>query len=84
MTSYELNARRDSILQQLAELLNNEEAISKAEHWVKKMYKKDRMMNYPLALEQEELINEIREAEDDIIHNRCITHEALLEEIKKW
>nr|WP_129735569.1 hypothetical protein [Parabacteroides goldsteinii] len=83
MTTYELNARRESILQQLAELLNNEEAISKAERWVKRMYKKDKM-NYPLALDREELVKEIGEAEDDIAHNRCITHEALLEEIKKW
>lgn len=83
MTTYELNARRESILQQLTELLNNEEAISKAERWVKRMYKKDKM-NYPLALDREELVKEIREAEDDIAHNRCITHEALLEEIKKW
>ena len=84
MTTYELNARRESILQQLAELLNNEEGISKAEHWVKRMYKKDKAMSYPLALDQKGLGNEIREAEDDIAHNRCITHEALLEEIKKW
>lgn len=83
MTTYELNARRESILQKLAELLTNEEAVSKAERWVKRMYKMDKI-NYPLALDQEELINEIREAEEDIIHNRCITHGALLEEIKKW
>ena len=49
MTTYELNARRESILQQLAELLNNEEAISKAEHWVKRMYKKDKAMSYPFS-----------------------------------
>lgn len=84
MTTYELNVRRESILQQLAELLNNEEAISKAERWVKRMYKKDKAINYPWALEQEELVNEIRKAEEDISHNRCITHEALLKEIEKW
>lgn len=35
MTTYELNSRRESILQQMAELLNNEEAITKAERWIK-------------------------------------------------
>ncbi|MBV4245758.1 hypothetical protein [Parabacteroides johnsonii] len=35
MTTFELNSRRESILQQMAELLNNEEAITKAERWIK-------------------------------------------------
>lgn len=38
MTTFELNSRRESILQQMAELLNNEEAITKAERWIKRMY----------------------------------------------
>ncbi|WP_308550507.1 hypothetical protein [uncultured Parabacteroides sp.] len=83
MTTYELNSRRESILQQMAELLNNEEAITKAERWIKRMYHA-KAENYPLSLDKKALKKEIEEAEDDIIHNRCTSHEDLLKEIETW
>lgn len=49
MTTFELNSRRESILQQMAELLNNEKAITKAERWIKRMYH-SQVETYPLLL----------------------------------
>lgn len=48
MTTFELNSRRESILQQMAELLNNEEAITKAERWIKRMCH-SQAATYPLS-----------------------------------
>ena len=83
MTTFELNSRRESILQQMAELLNNEKAITKAERWIKRMYH-SQVETYPLLLNKKALRKEIEEAEEDIVHNRYISHEDLLKEIKTW
>ncbi|WP_293667700.1 hypothetical protein [uncultured Parabacteroides sp.] len=83
MTTYELNSRRESLLQQMAELLNNEEAISKAERWVKRMYR-TKAVDYPLSFDKKTLRKEIEEAEADITHNRCTSHDDLLKEMKAW
>lgn len=80
VTTFELNSRRESILQQMAELLNNEEAITKAERWIKRMYH-FQVETYPLLLNKKALRKEIEEAEEDIVHNRYISHEDLLKEI---
>lgn len=83
MTTYELNSRRESILQQMAELLNNEEAVTKAERWIKRMYQA-KAVDYPLALDKKALKQEIEEAEADIAHDRCTSHEDILKEMKTW
>lgn len=83
MTTFELNSRRESVLQQMAELLNNEEAITKAERWIRRMYH-SKTENYPLSLDKKNLRKEIEEAEEDIVHDRCTSHEDLLKEIKTW
>ena len=67
----------------MAELLNNEEAITKAERWIKRMYH-SQVETYPLLLNKKALRKEIEEAEEDIVHNRYISHEDLIKEIKTW